>query len=93
MEGDGYCLIDTGGTPIGLLGPAKDPGDRFDPFRSGVDHVALSVTDTTALTRIKQHLDEAGVANNGLEADPVLKGTYVSFHDPDGIAWEAYVPS
>jgi len=53
MEGDGYCLIDTGGTPIGLLGPAKDAGDRFDPFRVGVDHVALSVTDIATLTRIK----------------------------------------
>ena len=91
MEGDGYCLVDTGGTPIGLLGPAKNADDRFDPFRVGVDHVALTVADIAALTRIKQRLDEAGVANNGLEVDPVLKGTYVSFHDPDGIAWEAYV--
>lgn len=91
MEGDGYCLVDTGGTPIGLLGPAKNADDRFDPFRVGVDHVALTVADIAALTRIKQRLDEAGVANNGLEVDPVLNGTYVSFHDPDGIAWEAYV--
>lgn len=93
IEGDGYCLVDTGGTPIGLLGPAKDADDRFDPFRVGVDHMALAVTDVDTLKRIMGQLDEAGVSHHGLEVDPVLKGTYVSFHDPDGIAWEAYVLS
>lgn len=59
--------------------------------RVGVDHLALSVPDVEELERIKLRLDSAGVKNNGLEVDPALGGTYVSFYDPDGIAWEAYV--
>jgi catechol 2,3-dioxygenase-like lactoylglutathione lyase family enzyme len=91
MEGEGFCLVDAGGTPVGLLGPTRPAGDRFDPFRAGVDHVALAVRDMDALEQIKRHLDDAGVKNNGFEVDPALKGTYISFYDPDGIAWEAYV--
>jgi len=91
MEGDGFCIVDTNGTPIGLLGPSKDASDRFDPFRVGVNHLAFAVPGLQELERIKQQLDAAGVKNNGLEFDPALGGTYVSFHDPDGIAWEAYV--
>lgn len=59
--------------------------------RVGVDHLALNVPDVDELERIKLRLDAAGVKNNGLEVDPALGGTYVSFYDPDGIAWEAYV--
>lgn len=91
MEGDGYCIVNTNGTPLGLLGPSAMPGDRFDPFRIGVDHLALAVSELRHLEQIKRRLDEAGVKNNGIETDPLLGGTYISFYDPDGIAWEAYV--
>jgi catechol 2,3-dioxygenase-like lactoylglutathione lyase family enzyme len=90
-EDDGFCIVDTSGTPLGLLGPAGQSNDRFDPFRVGVDHLALVVESVSDLERIKQRLDEWNVSNNGIEVDPVLGGTYVSFYDPDGIAWEAYV--
>jgi len=33
------------------------------------------------------------VLNNGIEDDAVLGGRYISFYDPDGIAWELYAPS
>jgi hypothetical protein len=91
MEGEGFCIVDTSGTPLGLIGPTGSPDDRFNPFRTGVDHLALTVASVDDLSEIQRRLDEAAVSNNGIEVDPALGGTYLSFYDPDGIAWEAYV--
>jgi catechol 2,3-dioxygenase-like lactoylglutathione lyase family enzyme len=65
--------------------------DRFSPFRVGLDHLALAVADPATLEGMKAALDAAGVANNGVQQDEVTGGTpYISFYDPDGIAWEFY---
>jgi hypothetical protein len=40
--------------------------DRFDPFRVGLDHLALTVS-AMELPGLKQRLDAAGVRNNGIE--------------------------
>jgi catechol 2,3-dioxygenase-like lactoylglutathione lyase family enzyme len=64
--------------------------DHFDPFRVGLDHLALAVGDADELTSLKALLDRAGVRNNGIEEDAALGGKYISFCDPDGIAWELY---
>jgi hypothetical protein len=34
-----------------------------------------------------------GVRNNGVEEDPVTHRQYISFYDPDDIAWELYAVS
>ncbi len=39
---------------------------------------------------LKRDLDTAGVRNNGVEEDPETHAKYISFYDPDGIAWELY---
>jgi catechol 2,3-dioxygenase-like lactoylglutathione lyase family enzyme len=90
-EGPGYAIVNASGNPIGLLGGAVEAsaGDRFNPHRVGLDHIALGVSEA-ALQELKRQLDEAGVPNNGIERDAVLGGLYVSFYDPDGIAWELY---
>ncbi len=36
-------------------------------------------------------LDGADAPNNGVEHDDLTGAAYVSFYDPDGIAWELYV--
>ena len=86
------AIIDAGGTFVGLRGPDAQTvaGDRFDPFRVGLDHLALAMPDATALAAAARQLDEAGVPNHGVEDDAVLGGQYTSFYDPDGIAWELY---
>ena len=57
----------------------------------GLDHIALAVTDPATLAGMQAALDSAGVANNGVQQDAVTGGTpYISFYDPDGIAWEFY---
>jgi catechol 2,3-dioxygenase-like lactoylglutathione lyase family enzyme len=64
--------------------------DHFDPFRVGLDHLALAVEDTSNLEDMQRELDAAGVRNNGVEEDPGTHRKYISFYDPDGIAWELY---
>ena len=93
-EIDGAILVDVYGILIGLYGANPDSyyarHDRFDPFRVGLDHLALAIEDPDTLEALKQNLDAAGVPNNGVEEDPETHDRYISFHDPDGIAWELY---
>ena len=64
--------------------------DRFDPYRVGLDHVALGVASADVLKDMKRQLDLAGVPNNGVEQETMMPVSYISFYDPDGIAWELY---
>ena len=94
-ETDGVVLINAYGLLIGLQGAdaysSKD--DHFDPFRVGLDHLALAVEDASMLEGLKRDLDAAGVRNHGVEEDPETHDKYISFYDPDGIAWELYSAS
>ena len=92
LEGDGLVLLNARGTLIGLRGGASETrsGDRFDPFRVGLDHAALAVEDRSMLDAMRRHLDEAGVPNNGVQRDEATGAEQVTFYDADGIAWELY---
>jgi glyoxylase I family protein len=91
-EAQTAVFIDAHGVLIALLGPAEQTGaaDRFDPFRIGLDHLALAIADAGELEGLREQLDAAGVLNHGIERDPGTGATYISFYDPDGIAWELY---
>jgi glyoxylase I family protein len=93
MEADGLFLFRAGGTAFGCRGPEENTpaGDRFDPFRVGLDHVALACTDEAELSRVADALTEAGVENTGVKLDETLGKRYVAFKDPDRIAWEFYM--
>ena len=91
-EIDGAVLINVYGTLFALYGDGShfSRKDHFDPFRVGLDHIALAIEDPGTLEGLKQELDAAGVHNNGVEVDPETHDKYISFYDPDGIAWELY---
>jgi len=91
-ETDRAVFVNVSGMLIALLGAdAHSPrDDHFDPFRVGLDHLALAVKDTSNLEDMQRELDAAGVPNNGVEEDPGTHRKYISFYDPDGIAWELY---
>lgn len=90
-EIDGAALINMYGMYFALYGDdSHSSRDRFDPFRVGLDHIALAIEDPAILENLKQELDAAGVRNNGVEVDPETHDKYISFYDPDGIAWELY---
>ncbi len=91
-ETDRAVFVNVYGIGIALQGAdAHSPrDDHFDPFRVGLDHLALAVEDTSKLEDMQRELDAAGVRNNGVEEDPETQHKYISFYDPDGIAWELY---
>ncbi|SRR6266568_497312 len=94
-EIDGAVLVNVYGILIGLYGSASylSSKDHFDPFRVGLDHLALAVEDASILEDLQRDLDEAGVRNHGVEEDQETHDKYISFYDPDGIAWELYTVS
>lgn len=78
------------GLVLGIHEPYERSNDRFDPQRTGLDHLAVTVTDRPALEEWIAHLEAQGV-----EHSPVRDAGYaafVSFADPDGIAWEVWLP-
>ena len=91
-ETERAVFVNVSGMLIALLGAdTHSPrDDYFDPFRVGLDHLALAVEDTSNLEDMQRELDAAGVPNNGVEEDPGTHRKYISFYDPDGIAWELY---
>ena len=88
-ETERAVFVTMAGLLIALIGAdAHTPGeDHFDPFRVGLDHLALAIEDP------QRDLDAAGVRNHGVEEDPATHRLYISFYDPDDIAWELYAVS
>ncbi len=92
-EEDTVVNFNAHGLMFGIRGnhakTARD--DDFDPFRVGLDHFALHVSDAAALPRLVEQLDAAGVRHNGIHKEE--SGVeYICFYDPDGIPWELFAP-
>ena len=82
--------VDLLGFPVVLEAPHV-PGDTFDPFRVGRDHLALGCADEAEPERVAAARAREGVENTGVKLDPTLQQRYVAFKDPDRIAWELYI--
>ncbi len=93
LETEDLLLVSGYGFLLGLRGNANETphGDHFEPYRVGLDHVALAVADRAALDGLKDVLAAAGVPHHGIEEDALTHAPFISFSDPDGIAWEFYV--
>ena len=93
METPEVFLFAAGTTAFGVRAPAAttSASDSFDPFRVGLDHVALGCDDAAELHRVTTALAAAGIENTGVQTDPTLGKEYVAFKDPDGIKWELYM--
>lgn len=94
-ETDGGILVNIAGLLVALYENDADSAryDRFNLFRVGLDHLALTVETPGLLADLKRELDAVGVSNHGVEQDPETHDQYISFSDPDGIAWELYALS
>jgi glyoxylase I family protein len=92
FENGELFLFLAGGTAIGVRAPTPNTPaeDAFDPFRVGLDHVALGCTDPAELHRVAAALTQAGIEHTGVKIDALLQKEYVAFKDPDGIKWELY---
>lgn len=86
-------LFTAGKTAFGVRAPdAETPDDdKFNPYRVGLDHIALACEDDDELERVASALTEAGIENTGVKLDATLGKKYVAFKDPDRIAWELYM--
>ena len=93
MDVPNLSLFLAGGTAFGLRGPSEETprGDKFNPHRLGMDHIALACTDQSELERVADALSAAGIENTGAKRDETLGKDYVAFKDPDRIAWEFYM--
>lgn len=79
------------GVNLGLTQHDRPTGERFSPFRPGLDHLGLAVADRAELEAWAAHLDALGIPHGGLvDAD---YGTALSFTDPDGTALEFFAPA
>lgn len=93
METPELFLFKAGDAAFGVRAPdAQTPGgDKFNPFRVGLDHIALSCDDKAEIQRVAKALTEAGIENTGVKTDETLGKQYVAFKDPDRISWELYM--
>jgi glyoxylase I family protein len=74
--------------PVG----AEHAGDRFDPFRCGLDHLSFGVPTKADLEAAVQAFEERGVAHGGITDMPPFGIAVLPFKDPDGVALELTAP-
>lgn len=93
LEEPNLFIFMAGSTAIAIRGPENGTprGDVFNPFRIGLDHLALACENEKELKRVAGALDEADIENTGIKRDDTLNRHYIAFKDPDRIAWEFYM--
>jgi len=65
--------------------------DRFDEFRTGMDHFAFAVTDRSELERWERELEARDVSFSPIAETPI--GSVIVFRDPDNIQLEFWLPA
>ena len=93
LEAEDMFIFAAGQTAFAVRSPGSTtaPSDAFDPFRVGLDHIALGCADAAELRRVADALATSGITSTGVKRDPTLGKDYVAFKDPDGIQWELYM--
>jgi glyoxylase I family protein len=71
---------------------AERAGDRFDPFRCGLDHLSFSVAAKGDLEAAVQAFEEHGVEHSDITDLPPFGIAVLPFKDPDGMALELTAP-
>src|SRR6266511_569939 len=71
---------------------AERSGDRFDPFRCGLDHLSFRVPAKADLEAAVQAFEERGVQHGGITDLPPFGIAVLPFKDPDGLALELTAP-
>ncbi len=83
----GGCTFALGDQLLGLR-PTAAPGDRFDPARTGLDHVSLAVDSPAALRHAADRLSLSGVEHGEITELSELGIVILSVQDPDDINLE-----
>ena len=93
LEKPNLFIFFAGSTAIAVRGPESQtpPNDLFNPFRVGMDHVALACESEEELEYVALQLSSLEIENTGIRTDETLGKKYVAFKDPDRISWEFYM--
>jgi glyoxylase I family protein len=93
IPGGGF-YIEAGPTWIFFFGSRQpQPGDRFNEFRIGLDHLSFTAPSREALDQLAATLKAAGVETQGVELFGPSGNWYVAFRDPDNIQLEYWLNS
>jgi len=92
--GDGYAVVMVRpGTDL-VLGLDYHPdadGAMFDPRHTGLDHVAIRVSDRTDVDAWVTHFDAVGIEHGEVfSTEDPLPHALVVFRDPDGLPIEMF---
>src|SRR2546428_6213330 len=92
LEQPDLLIILAGNTAVGIRAPVggTPKGDRFNPLRVGLDHLAIACQDEAELGRVAKALTQAGIEENGAEKDETPCKRDVAFKEPDRIALALY---
>ena len=89
FDGEEVMLL-AGRTALCLQAHRSTSGERFDPRRPGLDHLALAVGTMEELDQLAERLTDAGIEHSG--ARPITHyGHFIEVRDPDGIQIELHV--
>jgi glyoxylase I family protein len=89
FDGEEIMLL-AGRTALCLQAHKANEGERFDPRRTGLDHLALAVESIDELERYAARLTELGIDHSGIR--PITGfGHFIELRDPDGIQVELHV--
>jgi glyoxylase I family protein len=85
----GGVVLTNAGVMIGLRPvDAAHAGDRFDPFRVGLDHLSFAVGSRADLDAAVRVFDEHGVEHGPVREVRAMGMAFLAAFDPDGIAVE-----
>jgi glyoxylase I family protein len=82
------AILSLGGRIFDLCEHSRNEGERFDPVRTGLDHLALEAQSVDELQAWAAWLDDCGVARSELRDVAGGLGKMFDFVDPDGIQVE-----
>ena len=71
---------------------AKLPkGDKFNPNRIGLEHIAIGVSELSILRKIENILNYVRIKHSGIHIDKHSKKEKIWLNDPDGIRVEFFI--
>ena len=66
-------------------------GDRFNPSRVGLEHLAFGVSSLDELIKINQLLTDSSITHSGIHIDNHSNSEKIWLNDPDGIRVEFFL--
>ena len=79
------------GWVLGVRQYQNRASDRFDEYRTGLDHLAFGVSSRSELEAWERVLSTRGVTYSPIAETPI--GSVVVFRDPDNIQLEFWLPA